>query len=88
MPEENGTMPEQPEAAQGHINISVTPQSMVLSITPAPFNLVIDENGMRQMVVQWLASHPDLFDEIVKSRVAQKKTELAIIRNIKDTRLN
>jgi hypothetical protein len=88
MPEENGTTPEQPEVAQGHINISVTPQGMVLQITQQPINLVIDENGMRQMIVQWLVSHPDLFDEIVKSRVAQKKTELAIIRNIKDSRVN
>lgn len=85
MPEENGTTPEQP---QGHINISVTPQGMTLSIMPTPINLVIDEVGMNRMVAEWLATHPALFDEIVKSRVAQKKTELAIIRNIKDTRLN
>jgi hypothetical protein len=84
MPEENGTTPEQ----QGHINISVSPQGMVLSITQQPINLVIDEAGMKQMVVQWLAAHPDLFDEIVKSRVAQKKTELAIIRDIRGSKLN
>jgi hypothetical protein len=88
MPEENGTTPEQPQPAPGQVAINVTPQGMVIQIMSQPINLVIDENGMQQMVTQWLAAHPDLFDEIVKSRVTQKKAELAIIRNIKDSRLN
>ncbi len=86
MNEENGTTPEQP--AQGHVAINMTPQSMTIQIAPQPINLVLDEANMNQMVTQWLATHPDLFDELVKQRVAQKKTELAIIRDIRSSRVN
>jgi hypothetical protein len=86
-------MPPQPELEQqpqvpGHVAINVTPQGMLLQITPQPINLMIDENGMNQMVAQWLAAHTYLFDELVKQRLAQKQTELAIIRDIRSTKLN
>ncbi|SRR6266568_602550 len=83
-------MPEQQEQqpAQGHVTINMTQQSMVIQITPQPINLVIDEANMNQMVTQWLATRPALFDELVKGRVTQKKTELAIIRDIRSSRVN
>ncbi len=76
------------EQEQGHVAINMTPQSMNLQITPQPINLIIDEVTMDQMVTQWLASRPALFDELVKQRVTQKKTELAIIRDIRSSRAN
>ena len=76
------------QPAQGHVTINMTPQSMNIQITPQPITLVIDEASMDQMVTQWLASRPALFDELVKKRVTQKKTELAIIRDIKSSRVN
>ena len=85
-------MPEDTEQeqqpAQGHVTINMTPQSMNIQITPQPINLIIDEVTMDQMVTQWLASRPALFDELVKQRVTQKKTELAIIRDIRSSRAN
>ena len=83
-------MPEQQEQqpAQGHVTINMTPQSMNIQITPQPITLVIDEANMDQMVKEWLANHPELFDELVKQRVTQKKTELAIISDIKSSRVN
>ena len=101
--EENGTVflqpeqpmqpapapPQQPQPqVPGHIALNVTPQGMVLQITPQVINLLIDEAGMNQMVAQWLDAHPELFDELVKRRLAQKQTELAIIRNIRESKLN
>jgi hypothetical protein len=88
MTEENGTTPEQQAQAPGHINISVSPQGMVLSITQAPINLVIDEAGMNQMVTEWLTTHPALFDQLVKQQLTKKQTELALIKNIRESRLN
>jgi hypothetical protein len=88
MTEENGTAPEQPPQPQVAININVTPQGLVLAIAQQPINLVIDEAGMNQMVVQWLASHPALFDELVKQQLTKKQTELAIIKNIRESKLN
>ncbi len=79
---------EQEQPAQGHVTINMTPQSMNIQITPQPINLVLDEANMNQMVTQWLAAHPELFDELVKQRVTQKKTELAIIRDIRSSRVN
>ncbi len=79
---------EQEQPAQGHVTINMTPQSMNIQITPQPINLSIDEANMNQMVTQWLAAHPELFDELVKQRVTQKKTELAIIRDIRSSRVN
>jgi len=76
------------QPAQGHVAINMTPQSMVIQITPQPINLSIDEANMNQMVTQWLTAHPELFDELVKQRVTQKKTELAIIRDIRSSRVN
>ena len=85
-------MPEDTEQeqqpAQGHVTINMTPQSMNIQITPQPITLVIDEASMDQMATQWLASRPALFDELVKQRVTQKKTELAIIRDIRSSRVN
>ncbi len=86
MTEENGTTPEQP--VQGHVAINMTPQSMNIQIAPQPINLAIDEANMNQMVKEWLANHPALFDELVKQRLAQKQTELAIIRDIHSSRVN
>ncbi len=81
-------MNEEQQPAQGHVTINMTPQSMNIQITPQPITLVIDEANMDQMVKEWLANHPELFDELVKQRVTQKKTELAIIRDIKSSRVN
>lgn len=89
MSEENGATPEQPAPPiQGQVAINLGPIGMTVTIVPQPFNLNIDENGMKALVTQWLATHPALFDELVKQRVQQKKTELAIIRNIRDSKLN
>jgi hypothetical protein len=90
MAEENGQQPaqEQPPVQPGHIVINITPQGMMLQITPQPIGLLIDENGMGQMVAQWLTAHPELFDELMKQRLTQKKTELAIIRDIRSSKLN
>ncbi len=76
------------QPVQGHVAINIGPQSMNIQITPQPITLVIDEANMNQMVTQWLAAHPELFDELVKQRVTQKKTELAIIRDIRSSRVN
>src|SRR6266568_1230916 len=84
MPEDE----QEQQPAQGHVTINMTPQSMNIQITPQPINLSIDEASMDQMVTQWLASRPALFDELVKQRVTQKKTELAIIRDIHSSRVN
>jgi len=81
-------MTEEQEQQQGRIAINVSPQNMTIQITPQPINLMIDEQNMNQMVTQWLASHPELFDDLVKQRVTQKKTELAIIRDIRSSRVN
>jgi len=85
-PQQQQEQEQQP--AQGHVTINMTPQSMEIRISPQPINLVIDEASMDQMVSQWLATRPALFDELVKQRVTQKKTELAIIRDIKSSRVN
>ena len=81
-------MNEEQQPAQGHVTINMTPQGMNIQITPQPITLIIDEASMDQMVSQWLATHPALFDELVKQRVTQKKTELAIIRDIRSSRVN
>lgn len=78
--------PQQP--VSGSVAINVGPQGMTIQIMAQPMNLTIGEAGMNQMVVQWLAMHPALFEELVKQRLAQKKTELAIIRDIRSTKLN
>ena len=87
MSEENGQQPEQ-QPVQGHIAINVSPQGMTLSIMPPPINMTIDEAGMNQMVTEWLATHPALFDELVKKQLTKKQTELALIKNIRESRLN
>lgn len=79
---------EQQQPIQGHVAINVGTQGMTIQITPQPINLTIEEEGMNQMVTQWLAMHPALFDELVKKQLAKKQTELAIIRDIRQTRLN
>jgi len=82
-------MPEEPEeqpAPPGQVAINVSPQGMAISITPQPITLTINEEGMNQMVAQWLAAHPALFDELIRQRVTQKKTELAIITDIRSKR--
>ncbi len=87
--EENGATPE-PQAPQaaGQVAINLTAQGMTVTIVPQPMNLTIDENGMNQIVTQWLTAHPALLDELIKQRVAQKKTELAIITDIRRTKLS
>ena len=91
--EENGTTPEQPAPqapqappVQGQVAINLGAQGMTISIVPQTLNLTINEDGMNQMVAQWLAAHPALFDELIRQRVAQKKTELAIITDIRSKR--
>ena len=86
MSEENGTTPEQPQP--GHIGISVTPQGMTIQIQQQPITLLIAEDGMQQMVTQWLTAHPEHFDELIKARLMQRKTELAIIRDIQSSKLS
>lgn len=78
---------EQP-AVPGQVAINVTPQAMTIQITPAPFTLTLDENGMNQMVAQWLAAHPALFDELIKQQVKQKQTELTLITDIRSSKLH
>ena len=84
-------MPEDEQEAaqvQAQIAINVSQQSMTIMIAQQPLHLTIDENGMNQMVTQWLATHPALFDELIKQRLAQKKTELAIIQDIRSAKLH
>src|SRR5258707_920164 len=85
--EENGATPEQP-APQGQVAINLGQAGMTIAIVPQPLNLTIDENGMHQIVTQWLTAHPALLDELVKQRLAQKKTELALITDIRRTKLS
>ena len=87
MPEENGATPE-PQAPQGQVAINMGAQGMTISIVPQTLNLTIGEEGMNQMVAQWLAAHPALFDELIRQRVQQKKTELAIITDIRGSKLH
>src|SRR5260221_449903 len=86
MSEENGTNSEQPQAPQGQVAINMGAQGMTISIVPQTLNLTLNEDGMNQMVMQWLATHPALMDELIRQRVAQKKTELAIITDIRSKR--
>jgi hypothetical protein len=85
MTEENGTTPEQ---QPGHIAINVSPQGMTIQIQQQPITLLIAEDGMQQMVKEWLTAHPELFDELIKQRLTQRKTELAIIRDINSSKIN
>ena len=88
MSEENGTNSEQPQVPQGQVAINMGAQGMTISIVPQTLNLTIGEEGMNQIVTQWLAAHPALFDELVRQRVQQKQTELTIIRDIRGSKLH
>lgn len=84
--EENGATPA--PAPQGQVAINLGAQGMTISIVPQTLNLTLNEDGMNQMVMQWLATHPALMDELIRQRVAQKKTELAIITDIRGSKLH
>lgn len=80
--------PQQPQVAQGQVAINLGAAGMTVTINQQPINLTIDEEGMNQMVAQWLASHPVLMDELIKKRGKQKQTELTIIRDIRSAKLH
>lgn len=82
-------MPEDEQhALAGQVAINLGTAGMTVTINQQPINLTIDEEGMNQMVSQWLAAHPALMDELIKQRVKQKQTELTIIRDIRSSKLH
>ncbi len=85
--EENGATPE-PQAPQGQVAINLGAAGMTVTIVPQPLNLTIGEDGMNQIVTQWLTAHPALLDELARQRLAQKQTELALITDIRRTKLS
>jgi hypothetical protein len=63
--------------------MQITPQGIQLLF---PMNLGLDNETMKQLIKAYLQQHPELVQEIARDAIAQKQTELAIIRNVKASR--
>jgi hypothetical protein len=72
--------------------LNIQPQGLTVSVLAAPniitSQVMIDPGTMREIVRQWLKSDEELMNELVREQVAARKNQLAIIKHVRETRVN
>jgi hypothetical protein len=89
----NGNRPlEIQQPTYPRLELNVQPTSMTVTVLAAPniamSQVAIDEVTMNAVCRDWLAKHEALMNELVAESIAAKKNQLAIIKHVKDTRVN
>jgi hypothetical protein len=86
MPEEdNGATPEQQSNPQPGMQMQIGPGGVVLTF---PCTLAMDNETATQFVRNFLQTHPELREELVREMIAQKQQELAIIQMMRKSRID
>lgn len=79
----------QPAAPQ--VSATMTPQGLALTVQLPPVGIMVSNETLAQIALQFIAAHPELADEIVKQRVAflkEQRQQLQMVQHIKRSKIN
>lgn len=59
-----------------------------MTVIPQPINVQVGDDVMKQIILQYLASHPNFQDELIGLTVQARQAQLQLIKDIKRSKIN